>query len=154
VPAPRASTTPEVPGSVVRAGTGLVCQRGDEVLGIEAVQLATEPQPGPGVVAGEGHWIKAGRRPPHLRPDSLPPFGPGRPARRLLACRRPARPDSIAGGFAPRSKGVERPAQELAHPAEAPLLPLEDRAAGQGHPRPSNPREHRMKNAHWPDHDN
>lgn len=33
----------------------------------------------------------------------------------------------------------------LAHPAQAPLLPLPSRAPGQGHPRPLGPREPRMK---------
>ena len=37
----------------------------------------------------------------------------------------------------------QRPAQDLA--AQAPLLPLESRAAGESHPRPSNPRDRRMK---------
>ena len=37
------------------------------------------------------------------------------------------------------------PAQVLAHPAQAPLLPLARRAAGQGDPRPANPRNRRMK---------
>jgi hypothetical protein len=39
----------------------------------------------------------------------------------------------------------QRPASVLAHPAQAPLLPLESRAAGQGHPRPSGPRNRSMK---------
>src|SRR5262249_32774833 len=38
-----------------------------------------------------------------------------------------------------------RPAQDLAHPPQTPLLPVEGRAARQGHPRPSNPRNRRMK---------
>ena len=37
------------------------------------------------------------------------------------------------------------PAQILAHLAQAPLLPLARRAAGQGHPRPADPRNRRMK---------
>ena len=42
----------------------------------------------------------------------------------------------------------QRPAQDLAHPAQTPLLPLARRAAGQSHPRPSDPRDRRMKKAH------
>jgi hypothetical protein len=34
----------------------------------------------------------------------------------------------------------QRPAQNLAHPAQTPLLPLAGRATGQSHPRPSDPR--------------
>ncbi len=41
------------------------------------------------------------------------------------------------------------PAEDLAHPAQTPLLPLARRHAGQGHSRPSGPRDRRMKNAHW-----
>jgi DDE superfamily endonuclease len=39
----------------------------------------------------------------------------------------------------------QRPAQVLAHLAQAPLLPLARRATGQSHPRPSNPRDRTMK---------
>jgi hypothetical protein len=39
----------------------------------------------------------------------------------------------------------QRAAQELAHPAQAPLLSLACRPAGQGHPRSSDPRDRRMK---------
>jgi hypothetical protein len=39
----------------------------------------------------------------------------------------------------------QRPAQNLAHPAQTPLLPLEGRAARQGHSRTSGPRGRRMK---------
>ena len=42
-------------------------------------------------------------------------------------------------------RASQRPAQDLAHPAQAPLLPLARRATGQGHPRPSGPRDRRMK---------
>jgi hypothetical protein len=41
----------------------------------------------------------------------------------------------------------QRPAQVLAHPAQAPLLPLARRAAGQSGPRPSGTRNRRMKDA-------
>ena len=48
----------------------------------------------------------------------------------------------------PRRKG-KRPAQELADPPQAPLLPLARRATRQGHPRPGDPRRiTRMKKAH------
>ena len=43
----------------------------------------------------------------------------------------------------------QRPAQDLAHPAQTPLLPLARRAAGQSHPRPSSPRDRRMKKAQY-----
>jgi hypothetical protein len=39
----------------------------------------------------------------------------------------------------------QRPAQNLAHPAQTPLLPVAGRATGQGHPRSSDPRDRRMK---------
>jgi hypothetical protein len=42
----------------------------------------------------------------------------------------------------------ERPAQDLAHPAQTALLPLARRPPRQSHPRPANPRSHRMKKAH------
>jgi hypothetical protein len=46
-----------------------------------------------------------------------------------------------------RSPGRARqsPAQNLAYPAQTPLLPVEGRPVGQGHPRPSGPRDRRMK---------
>ena len=49
-----------------------------------------------------------------------------------------------------RSPGerANAPAQNLAHPAQTPLLPLEGRTTGQGHPRASSPRDRRMKKAH------
>jgi len=40
-------------------------------------------------------------------------------------------------------------AQDLAHPAQTPLLPLARRATGKSHPRPSNPRDRRMKKAQY-----
>jgi hypothetical protein len=40
----------------------------------------------------------------------------------------------------------QRPAQDLAHPAQTPLLRMAGRATGQGHSRPSNPPDQRMKN--------
>jgi hypothetical protein len=43
----------------------------------------------------------------------------------------------------------QRPAQDLAHSAQTPLLPLESRATRQGHARPAVPRVRRMKKAHW-----
>jgi DDE superfamily endonuclease/Helix-turn-helix of DDE superfamily endonuclease len=47
---------------------------------------------------------------------------------------------------APRPRRTrQRPAQVLAHLAQAPLLPLARRATGQGDPRPSDPRNRRMK---------
>ena len=51
---------------------------------------------------------------------------------------------------APRSRRKgKRPAQELADPPQAPLLPLARRATRQGHPRPGDPRGiTRMKKAH------
>ena len=39
----------------------------------------------------------------------------------------------------------QRPAQNLAHPAQTPLLPVAGRATGQGHTRSSDPRDRRMK---------
>jgi hypothetical protein len=39
----------------------------------------------------------------------------------------------------------QRPAQNLAHPPQTPLLPVAGRATGQGHPRSSDPRDRRMK---------
>jgi hypothetical protein len=45
-------------------------------------------------------------------------------------------------------RAVKRPAQGLAHPPQAPLLPLPHRTTRQGHPRPANPRgKRRMKKA-------
>ena len=48
----------------------------------------------------------------------------------------------------------ERPAQDLEHPPQAPLLPLARRPARQGHPRIADPRgKRRMKKVHsWPVH--
>jgi hypothetical protein len=44
----------------------------------------------------------------------------------------------------------ERPAQDLAHPRQAPMLPLARRPARQGHPRIADPRgKRRMKKAHY-----
>ena len=40
----------------------------------------------------------------------------------------------------------QRPAQDLGHPAQTPLLPLARRADRQSHPRPPDPRDRRMKN--------
>ena len=69
---------------------------------------------------------------------------PGTEQARLAESRQPrTRPASI-----PR-RARQRPAQDLAHPAQTPLLPMARRAAGQGHPRPSSPRDRRMKKAHW-----
>jgi hypothetical protein len=51
---------------------------------------------------------------------------------------------------APQASG-QRPAQDLAHPAQDALPPLARRETRQGHPRSSNLRDHRMKNAHWPE---
>jgi hypothetical protein len=52
----------------------------------------------------------------------------------------------LAEGSQPRPRPAtiprrtrQRPAQELAHPAQTPLLPLESRPARQGSPRPSSP---------------
>ena len=39
------------------------------------------------------------------------------------------------------------PSSRTGDPAQTPLLPLARRAARQGHPRPSSPRDHRMKRA-------
>jgi DDE superfamily endonuclease len=50
---------------------------------------------------------------------------------------------------APR-RARKRPAENLAHPAQTPLLPLARRATGQGDPRPSSPRDCRMKKAQSP----
>jgi len=48
-------------------------------------------------------------------------------------------------------KTSSRPAQDLAHPPQAPLLPLARRSARQGHPRIADPRgKVRMKKAHCP----
>jgi hypothetical protein len=42
-------------------------------------------------------------------------------------------------------RACQRPAEDLAHPAKAPLLPLARRATRQGDSRPSGPRNRRMK---------
>ena len=57
-------------------------------------------------------------------------------------------PTAPTPSSAPR-RARERPAQDLAHPAQAPLLPLARRAARQGHPRPAGPRDRRMKKAQY-----
>jgi hypothetical protein len=45
----------------------------------------------------------------------------------------------------------QRPAQDLAHPEQAPLLPLAGRPVGQGDPRPSSPRDRRLTGVRgWP----
>ena len=84
---------------------------------------------------------------------------PGRAGRQGLP-RRGRHPHPVPGteqarlpeGRQPRScpaarprRTRQRPAQVLAHPAQAPLLPLARRAAGQGDPRSSDPRNRRMK---------
>ena len=51
-------------------------------------------------------------------------------------------PGSCPAARAGRAR--QRPAQVLAHPAQAPLLPLESRAPGQGDPRPADPGDERM----------
>ena len=88
----------------------------------------------------------------HVNPDQ-----PGRrrpavllrqaPQARLAECQRPTggQPGACP---APRSRRTRQcPAQILAHPAQAPLLPVAGRATGQSHPRPSDPRDRRMKKA-------
>jgi hypothetical protein len=62
----------------------------------------------------------------------------------------------LAEGRQPRARRAPRPrrtcqcpAQDLAHSAEAPLLPLPRRAAGQGHPRSPDPRNRGMKNGQY-----
>jgi DDE superfamily endonuclease len=66
----------------------------------------------------------------------------------LLAARSPQREGQtgIAEGAQPRPRQAARPrragqrsAEDLAHPAQTPLLPLEGRAAHQGYPRPAIP---------------
>jgi hypothetical protein len=50
----------------------------------------------------------------------------------------------------PRSRRTrQRPAQKLADPAKTTLLPTPRRPPRQSHPRPTNPRGHRMKKAHY-----
>ena len=71
-------------------------------------------------------------------PVLTPYRGRNKPASQKEANRAP-RPATI-----PR-RARQRPAQNLAHPAQTPLLPVEGRPAGQGHPRPSGPRDRRMK---------
>ena len=120
---------------------------------------------------GEIRWVSpaARRRPRPDRSEDLghhPPAGSRRAHRAgrqgLPRCRGP-RPYSLprqeqarlAKGRQPRPcpatvprRARQRPAQELAHPAQTPLLPVEGRAAGQSHPRPSSPRDRRMKKTH------
>ena len=55
-------------------------------------------------------------------------------------------PTAPTPSCAPR-RARQRPAQDLAHPAQTPLLPLARRAARQSHPRPPGPRDRRMKKA-------
>ena len=61
--------------------------------------------------------------------------------------RRPERGQPGACPAAAPRRTRQRPAQILAHPAQAPLLPLACRAARQSDPRPSDPRNRRMKKA-------
>ena len=78
--------------------------------------------------------LAAGRR----RPGADPLPGPQQA--RLAEGGQPGpRPATI-----PR-RARQRPAQNLAHPAQTSLLPVEGRPVGQGHPRPSGPRDRRMK---------
>ena len=56
-----------------------------------------------------------------------------------------AMPAAVAVGGRPGPNTRQYPAQDLAHPAQAPLLPVAGRSAGQGHPGPSSPRDRRMK---------
>jgi hypothetical protein len=65
------------------------------------------------------------------------------PARYLPCNRARHQPGSCPAARSRRTR--QRPAQVLAHPAQAPLLPLARRAAGQGDPRSSGPRNRRLK---------
>jgi hypothetical protein len=76
---------------------------------------------------GAGDHVRPLPRPEQAR---LPESGQPRP--------RPA-------PFARRAR--QRPAQDLAHLAQTPLLPLARRPARQSHPRPPDPRDPRMKKA-------
>jgi len=83
---------------------------------------------------------RAGRQglPRRRRPGADPLPGPHQA--RLAETGQPGpRPATI-----PR-RARRRPAQNLAHPAQTPLLPGAGRPAGQGHPRPSGPPDPRMK---------
>jgi hypothetical protein len=122
---------------------------------------------------GDIVWVSGplpGRRP---RPDRRPDLGPHPPAhrrrahragRQRLHRRRRACPDSVPGPEQTRllesselrsretarsRRTRQRPAQNLGHPPQTPLLPLAGRPARQSHPCPPNPRDQRMKNAHW-----
>ena len=93
------------------------------------------------VVLADKGYAGAGE---HVR---IPYRGRGKPGREGRQPR--ARPATQPG------RTRRRPAQDLAHPAQTPLLPLESRAARRSHPRPSNPRDRRMKKAQclryrWP----
>src|SRR5579875_3150644 len=118
--------------------------------------------------AAVGVRAAARRRP---RPEGSPELGhhpragrlrAARPGRQGLSRRRDARHPPVQGPGqarvakerqprprpAPRTRRAgKRPAQDLAHPPQAPLLPLESRPARQGRPRPANPRGPRMKKA-------
>jgi Helix-turn-helix of DDE superfamily endonuclease/DDE superfamily endonuclease len=57
----------------------------------------------------------------------------------------PRRPPTAPTPSSAARRTRQRPAQNLAHPAQIPLLPLAGRTARQSSPRPSNPRNRRMK---------
>jgi len=76
----------------------------------------------------------------YLGQDHNPHAVPGTEQARLTKGRQPG--SCPAPG--PR-RARQCPAQVLAHRAQAPLLSLVRRAAGQGHPRPSDSRNRRMK---------
>jgi Helix-turn-helix of DDE superfamily endonuclease len=67
-----------------------------------------------------------------------------RPTGDRTSPRRKKTPTAPMPSYVPPANG-QRPAQNLAHPAQTRLLPLESRATRQGHPRHSSPRDRRMK---------
>jgi hypothetical protein len=85
------------------------------------------------ITLGDTGYIGAGQR------VLVPYRGRGKPPSQKAA--------SSAHAKLRARRACERPAQDLAYPAQAPLLPLEGRPDRQGHPRPPDPRNRRMKKA-------
>ena len=92
-----------------------------------------------GELAASGLAVLAGQGLPRRRRPRPHPLPRTRQGRLPEGCQPRPRPATQ-----PR-RARQRPAQNLAHPAQAPLLPLARRAARQGHPRPSSPRDRRMR---------
>src|SRR5262249_43921323 len=80
-------------------------------------------------------------------PVLTPYHGRDKPASQKDANRAHARLRAPGERANAQLKTCSRPAQDLAHPAQAPLLPLARRATRQSDPRPSDPRNRRMKEA-------